>query len=131
MAIETLPYNGDVKGGAVASSLFLNPTGYKDTNESRASYAMPSSVSRTVQNTKVNIATNSLSAATPITLTLRKNGADTAITQTFTNATPLGVHSIPGSVSYSPDDLLTWRHGQPNGDGVDRTFESVLSYEIS
>lgn len=61
----------------------------------------------TIKNFTIYISTNSLGGDS-CTITLRKNGVDTAITKTYTSSTSAGtVDVISGTVSYAAGDIFS------------------------
>ncbi len=83
----------------------------------------------TIKNLTIYISTNSLGSDS-CTITLQKNGADTAITKTYTSTDSAGtVDIISGNVSYAPGDRFSI-YAQTSGTASSGAFHYAGAFDM-
>lgn len=90
------PALGTAIGSAVSSTTFLTLEGDNGVNATETTQEVPIFVAGSISEILVDMVANALSTGN-IVLTLRKNGADTALATTVTSGTATGILSLAGT----------------------------------
>lgn len=103
----TVFFSGFNSTGTFATQIRYAGIAGQSAGSSEDGHFFPMTQNATVANFTLLVTTNTLSSGETMTITLQKNGVNTAITHTFNSSTSTGSYTVSGTVAYAAGDTFS------------------------